>query len=305
MGQPTAPQRDGALLFALTPPRRSTEAVRAAQIADATLARLEQVRPDAVLLYDITDESDRTDQERPFPFLPTMDPGDYWERHFDDCPYPVVVYRAVAHHPEPALRDWLARQDPARVGTIFVGGSTSQVEMATTLQRAYELRREARPELRVGGVAIPERHTRDGREHHKLLRKQRAGCSFFVTQIVYDVNAAKNMVSDYRLACDAAGVAMAPVVFTLSVAGSSKTLEFMRWLGVEVPRWIENDLASSEDPLAVSRAHALGAAADLVGYCRLMGIPFGINVESVSARRAEIEAAVELAGQVDELLRAR
>ena len=36
-----------------------------------------------------------------------------------------------------------------------------------------------------------------------------------------------------------------------------------------------------------------------------MGIPFGINVESVSARRAEIEAAVELAGQVDELLRAR
>lgn len=305
MGQPTAPQRDGALLFALTPPRRSTEAVRAAQIADATLARLEQVRPDAVLLYDITDESDRTDQERPFPFLPTMDPGDYWERHFDDCPYPVVVYRAVAHHPEPALRDWLARQDPARVGTIFVGGSTSQVEMATTLPRAYELRREARPELRVGGVAIPERHTRDGREHHKLLRKQRAGCSFFVTQIVYDVNAAKNMVSDYRLACDAAGVAMAPVVFTLSVAGSSKTLEFMRWLGVEVPRWIENDLASSEDPLAVSRAHALGAAADLVGYCRLMGIPFGINVESVSARRAEIEAAVELAGQVDELLRAR
>ena len=91
MGQPTAPQRDGALLFALTPPRRSTEAVRAAQIADATLARLEQVRPDAVLLYDITDESDRTDQERPFTFLPTMDPGDYWERHYDDCPYPVVV----------------------------------------------------------------------------------------------------------------------------------------------------------------------------------------------------------------------
>ncbi|HEX6713533.1 MAG TPA: hypothetical protein VF066_09105 [Thermoleophilaceae bacterium] len=32
-----------------------------------------------------------------------------------------------------------------------------------------------------------------------------------------------------------------------------------------------------------------------MAYCRTLGVPFGINVESVSIRRVEIEAAVHLA----------
>jgi hypothetical protein len=33
-----------------------------------------------LVLYDIDDESDRTPNERPFPFLPTMDPAEYLAR---------------------------------------------------------------------------------------------------------------------------------------------------------------------------------------------------------------------------------
>ena len=32
-----------------------------------------------------------------------------------------------------------------------------------------------------------------------------------------------------------------------------------------------------------------------MAYCRTLGVPFGINVESVSIRRVEIEASVRLA----------
>ena len=46
--------------------------------------------------------------------------------------------------------------------------------------------------------------------------KQAAGCSFFVTQVVYDVNAAKNLVSDYRYECLAQGLTPVPIVFTFS-----------------------------------------------------------------------------------------
>jgi hypothetical protein len=35
-----------------------------------------------------------------------------------------------------------------------------------------------------------------------------------------------------------------------------------------------------------------------VAYCRGLGVPFGINVESVSIRRVEIEASVRLAQQL-------
>ena len=147
----------------------------------------------------------------------------------------------------------------------------------------------------MGGVAIPERHSSSGLEHKRMLRKQRAGVSFFVTQVVYDADAAKSMVSDYHYACLDQEQEPAPVIFTLSVCGSVKTLAFLEWLGVDVPRWMRNDLERSDDPLRASFDHCLATAQNLATFCRRLGTPYGFNVESVSIRRAEIEASVRLA----------
>jgi 5,10-methylenetetrahydrofolate reductase len=160
------------------------------------------------------------------------------------------------------------------------------------------LRSDINPGLLLGGVAIPERHVRGGDEHLRMLRKQEAGCSFFVTQVVYDVNAAKDMVSDYRYECAARGLAPVPIAFTFSVCGSMKTLEFLKWLGVDVPRWIQNDLQHAEDTLQASFEHAHATALELMTFCRRLGVPFGLNIESVSIRRSEIDASVELAAQL-------
>ena len=69
------------MLFALTPPRLSTAPEKAQEIADITFERLDPLGVDGLILYDIDDESDRNPEERPFPFLPTMDPADYLDRH--------------------------------------------------------------------------------------------------------------------------------------------------------------------------------------------------------------------------------
>lgn len=286
------------LLFALTPPRQTASQEKAQEIADITAQRLEPVGVDGLILYDIDDESDRNPEERPFPFLPTMDPADYLARHFHAWDTPVVVYRSVGKYPEPDLEAWLREQEPDRRLSVFVGAASRDTPVATSLARAHALRHQERPDLLVGGVAIPERHARNGDEHLRLLRKQAGGCSFFVTQVVYDVNAAKNLVSDYRYECLAQGVASAPIVFTFSVCGSMKTLEFLRWLGVDVPRWISNELLHADDTLEASFEYALAAARELIAYCRRLGVPFGLNVESVSIRRAEIEASVDLATQL-------
>jgi len=259
---------------------------------------------DGLVLYDIDDESDRNPDERPFPFLPTMDPADYLSRHLQDANVPAVVYRAVGKYEEAELRSWLGAQDPQRVLSVFVGATSSDKPVVTTLRRAQVLRAESAPDLLLGGVAIPERHRRTGEEHVRMLAKQAAGCSFFVTQVVYDVNAAKNLVSDYGYACRSRGDDPVPIVFTFSVCGSVKTLEFLQWLGVEVPRWIENELRHAEDTLGASYDLALATARELMTFCRRLEVPFGINVESVSNRRAEIEASVDLAARLqDELHR--
>ena len=81
-----------------------------------------------------------------------------------------------------------------------------------------------------------------------------------------------------------------------------KTLEFLRWLGVDVPRWIENDLHHADDVLTTSYDQSLSCALDLIAYCRRLGMPFGLNIESVSNRRVEIEQAVQLAARLGQEL---
>jgi hypothetical protein len=288
------------LLFALTPPRLDSGTDRVQEIADATLARLRPLGLDGLILYDIDDESARNPDERPFPFSPTLDPAQYLEDNLASWEGPSIVYRAVGKYGAPELRSWLAAQDPARVLTVLVGAASSRTAAITSLAHAQRWRREVNPKLTLGGVAIPERHRRKDDEHLRLLAKQAAGCRFFVTQVVYDVNAAKNLVSDYNYACAGRDIAPAPIVFTFSVCGSMKTLDFLRWLGVDVPRWIENDLKHAADTLEASYQLALAAATELMAYCRARGVPFGINVESVSIRRVEIEASVRLAEQLRE-----
>lgn len=286
------------LLFALTPPRLATDRQRAQEIADTTVSRLRPLKLDGLILYDIDSETERNPAERPFPFMPTLDPAEYLANHLADWPTPVIVYRAVGKYAPADLRSWLSEQDPRKLMTVLVGAASRDAEPRTSLADAQALRREVNPGLPLGGVAIPERHSRRDDEHLRLLAKQDAGCRFFVTQVVYDINAVKDLVSDYHYECKSRGVAQAPFVFTFSVCGSMKTLAFLRWLGVGVPRWIENDLKHAADPLEASYQQALTTATELMAYCRTLGVPFGINVESVSIRRVEIEAAVRLAQEL-------
>ena len=103
------------LLFALTPPRITVTRERAQEIADVTQKRLTPLGLDGLLLYDIDDESDRNPQERPFPFLPTMDPAAFRAQHLQGWDTPVVVYRAVGKYREViCVRGWKPRTPTTR-----------------------------------------------------------------------------------------------------------------------------------------------------------------------------------------------
>lgn len=299
-----ASRRGDFVVFALTPPRRSTPIDRLPAIAQSTMERLLPLGLDGLVLYDIDDESARNPADRPFPFSPTMDPSRYRAEFLAEWQAPVIVYRAVGKYPRGELALWISGQDPSRTLTVMVGAASSHERPAVALAQAQAMCTDLRPELLLGGVAIPERHSRREDEHRRLIAKQMAGCRFFVTQVVYDLNAAKNLVSDYRYECESRGLDPVPIVFTFSVCGSLKALEFLRWLGVDVPRWIENDLRHAADPLTASLEQAAATAVEIIDYCRRLDVPCGINVDSVSIRREEIEASVDLAGQLTAQLQA-
>lgn len=288
----------GVLLFGITPPRLSTPAERVREITAATLARLDSLDVDALALYDIDDESDRNPEERPFPYLPTMDPAAYHAEYLGQWDRLAVVYRCVGKYTEAQLRAWLRTADVERVLGVFVGASSKDKSVHTRLSQAHILRRDVRPDLLLGGVAIAERPE----EHLRLIAKQEAGCAYFISQVIYSADTAKSMVSDYYYACRDRQLEPKPVLFTLSVCGSVKTLTFLKWLGVGVPRWLENSLLHADDTLGESYEHCLANARDLIAFCRKLGVPFGFLVESVSIRKVEIEASVALAHELGTLL---
>ncbi len=284
----------GIRLYGIAPPKMASEPGRVRAIAARQVARLRELAPDGLVVYDIQDEPGRSGEPRPFPFLPTIDPEAYAHGELADLSIPKVVYRCVGARSKEAFSSWIESVragDDRRFG-VFVGAPRGG-SPGLKLTDAYEGAR-ATPNLVLGGIAIAERHDAKEDEHQRMLTKQARGCRFFITQSVYDADSTKSLLSDYALASEASGHAPVPVVLTFSPCGSVRTLEFMKWLGISFPRWLENELRHSADTLERSVALCERILVDVQDYARQKGLPIGINVESVSIRKAEIDASVEL-----------
>ena len=251
---------------------------------------------DGIVLYDLQDETSREAAPRPFPFLPTLDPFAYARDYLGDTSHELVVYRAVANYEEAEFSDWLRAADmaaePAAVSFVGSPASHPRPEARLGLGRAYELHAELCQRLLLGGICIAERHAKKGDEPQRILDKQRRGCSFFVSQAVYDAEATETLLADLAREASAHRVEPAPLLLTVTPCGSAKALEFMHWLGIAIAPDIERRLRESVDMLSES----VRVCQDLIRhFARYAGpVPLGINVESVSVRRADIDAAAEL-----------
>ncbi len=295
----------GICLYGIAPPKVASPPERLREIAAEQAARLRLLVPDGLVVYDIQDEAGRGGEARPFPFLPTVNPEVYAHDSLAELAIPKIVYRCVGAQPREAFRTWIdqLRSTTSRHLGVFVGAPRGRAgSTSLPLVEAYALARSA-PNLVLGGIAIAERHVAKEDEHQRMLAKQEHGCRFFITQAVYDASSTKSLLSDYALSVQSGGRAPAPVVLTFSPCGSVRTLEFMKWLGISFPRWLENELRHSADTLERSVDLCESIFTDVQDYAREKRLPIGINVESVSIRKAEIDASTELYQRLSARLR--
>jgi 5,10-methylenetetrahydrofolate reductase len=291
------------LTYGLTPPKATTPVERQRELAALQTARVNALGVDALVLYDLQDESSRTPVARPFPFIETIDPALYAADHLRDVAVPKIVYQSVSRRDAETLRRSLEAIHSRGHAVVLVGAPSKQGVTVMKLGDAYSLRRAEVTDLPLGGIVIAERHEAQGSEVDRVLSKLAQGCSFFISQTVYSVTGTKNLLSDLHYRCGREQVAVPPLLVTLSPCGSLKTLEFLSWLGVSVPRWLENDLKHSADILETSVRVSVSLFEELWEYARDKRIPLGANIESVSLGKAEIEASVELTKQVQRILR--
>jgi hypothetical protein len=294
LSEKIARKEAGIVLYGMTPPKENTDIAKVKEIAGKHLSRIQNLDIDGIVLYDIQDESGRTDDVRPFPFLPTFEPQQYSNDFLSELDLPKVLFQCVGKHSEESLNKWMSQNIANDDLAVFVGNSSSAQKVDVSMSKAFDIRRSNAALMPVGAVAIPERHFMKGDEHERMFNKIQNGVSYFTTQAVYDVEASKNMLSDYYYYSKANNLEMAPVMMTFSPCGSKKTMEFMKWLGIHFPKWLKNDLLNSSDFLGGSTETCMRTFKELLNFSLHKGIPVGCNIESVSVRKDEIDASVEL-----------
>ncbi|WP_239696799.1 methylenetetrahydrofolate reductase [Paenibacillus oryzisoli] len=273
-----------------------------AEISQKQCERLQKLQIDGLILYDVQEESDRIDQDRPFPYLQTVDPTTYSKTYLSKLNIPKIIYRCVGKYSEEQLAEWIQDDLDAERFSVFVGASSSKQDVQMGLPEAYELSRKLNDKLTLGAVVIPERHMKKDDEHLRMINKIASGSQFFISQATYNVEASKNFLSDYYYHCKEHNLEMVPILMNIAPCGSTKTLEFMKWLGISIPKWLENDLKYSQDVLDKSVSVSQQIFEEIFEFGLEKGIPIGCSVESVSTRKVEIEASIELVHEIKAMM---
>ncbi|WP_282940545.1 methylenetetrahydrofolate reductase [Paenibacillus sp. RC67] len=292
----------GILTYGMTPPKIANTPEKIEEISLKQVERINDLEIDALILYDVQEEADRAEQQRPFPYLPTIDPATYSYEYLNQLRVPQIIYRCVGRYSEEQFIKWVKADIDRERYSVYVGASSSKQEIDLDLSEASKLSKSLNSNLTFGGVVIPERHMKKNDEHIRVRNKMQNGCAFFVSQATYNVEASKNFLSDYYYYCTNNGLEMVPILFNLAPCGSEKTLEFMKWLGISIPTWLENELKYSNDVLEKSIRLSQKIFEEILDFALEKRIPVGCSVESVSTRKIEIEASIQLVRDIKSML---
>jgi 5,10-methylenetetrahydrofolate reductase len=192
---------------------------------ESALAEARKVRHlvDAINLPEIRDES--RGSPRTMKFVPRVEPRVLGDRLHRELAVDLVLNRAVVY--ETDQTDWF-RQSHAQFGVdhvILVGGESSQVKYPgpSVLEAAKQVRAAGLP-ISLGGISIPSRR----REAERVRTKNAAGLGFFTTQVLFDSNDIVWMIQRLN------GLE-ARIFLSFAPVSHPRDLEFLRWLGADIP----------------------------------------------------------------------
>lgn len=259
-------------------------------------ARSAVLATDGFIVYDIQDERGRTTAERPFPFRKTMDPTQYASYFPPVSGKQCVVYKSVVESGAEGFQDWIDTACDKYMHNAFnlVGAPSSTMTYGgLKLSEAGVLLRK-RGGCAFGCVAIPERHTKKGNEDVNMLSKVEFGAEWFITQGIFSAEPISKLLNEYGDLCREKGIVPKKVVLTFAPCGRPKTMTFIKWLGMYVPADAEERIFAAEKPVVESITLLRELLLSVLQHTHNSGVPIGVNVESLSIFKDEIDAAHDL-----------
>lgn len=303
-----ADPRHFVLLYGTTPPRADAPADKVVHAATRLAERVAGLPLDGLVVYDVQDEATRTNEPRPFPFLPTLDAPTYGQILGQQTGRSVVTYKCIATESETSWPGWLDRaREQHGVRFLSLVGMASARDSARSigLPRATTIAAEHPGRFILGGVTIAERHTPARSESLRLIAKARQGCRYFISQAIYDATPTISLLRDYARDCADQGVEPCRIVLDFVPVGRLQTMRFMRWLGIAIPDTTASTILSDPAPISRSIAICRDLLRTILDQPYVDRIPLGMTIESVSINREEIGATIELLHTLREVARER
>lgn len=246
---------------------------------EVTVEEVRKVRHlvDAINLPEIHDESRGT--ERTHRFIERVEPRVLGARILKDLSAEIVINRVVVHDPD--SERWF-RETSEKFGIqhiVLVGGESAEIKYpGPNPTGAAALVRSAALPISLGGITIPSRPN----EADRIRSKNGAGISFLTSQILFDSNDIVWLIQRLN------GVE-ARVFLSFAPVSHPRDLEFLRWLGADIPQNLDRFLLQGE---AGSTESCFERSLDLAQRI-LMDVfdnlppdppPIGLNVEHINQR---------------------
>ena len=292
------PQRP-VVAYEILPPREKDGTLNS--YAETISSLLSQTHIDAINIPEVHDEIGRGD--RPIPNQKRGEPREFGMLLQDIVGIEAIINRVVVHEPYDEQIRWIKKTNTTYEieNMIIVGGESSKVdypgpsvnEMLQTIARRYN---SNGGNIFCGGIAIPSRKD----ESKNLIRKSEHGSEFFTTQVLYNAENIIKMINNYQSRCNELDTFPRRILLSFAPVSSQKNIEFLKWLGVEIPddteRYLKGRPGAMTDRSLDVAVEVLNEVLDFITVNNLK-VPVGLNVEHIMSYnfQSSVEMLQELA----------
>ena len=269
--------------YEILPPREKDGTLNS--YAERISSLLSQTHIDAINIPEVHEENARG--LRPVKNLERAEAREFGRLLQDNVGIEAIVNRVTVHNDLDYQKSWIKETfyDYDIENLILVGGESSDIKYPgpSVNETSEYITRDlnaGRFDFFCGGITIPSRKI----ESVRLLKKGSNGIEFFTTQVLYDGKKIKKMLKYYDDVCKENNVLPRRILLSFAPVSSKKNIDFLKWLGVEIPSQTEKRLTNkktnmSDESLEIASEILKG----ILNNNEKLGItvPIGLNVEHI------------------------
>ena len=284
------------VVYEILPPRQKDGTLNS--YAENISSLLSQTHIDAINIPEVRDEVARG--ERPVKNQIRAEPREFGKLLQDIVGIEAIVNRVVVHQELEKEMEWFEETytNFEIENLITVGGESRKIKYpGPSVNKALKaIKDNSKLDILCGGISIPSRE----KESLNLIEKSTNGSEFFTTQVLYDSSKIIKMISHYQKRCDEQNTFPRRLLLSFAPVSSKKNIDFLKWLGVEIPSETESFLNENEKNMVErSMEISVGVLEETLSFLNenKIVVPIGLNVEHIMSYnfQSSIEMLQELA----------